>query len=141
MLTLLDDPAKQAEDLIQKYNIFVNRIAELGLHTAVDLRPILDVSCILLLSNPLLDSKFYQGRQVIQVMGASKPGPWTGKVLARVIEWQLEHPNGTKDECEKWLQAEHEAGRIHVEENAASGSADKRLKFTEGGSAMKKAKR
>jgi len=74
-------------------------------------------------------------------MGASKPGPWTGQVLARMIEWQLEHPNGTKDECEKWLKVEHEAGRIHVEENIVSGSAGKRAKFTEGGSTTKKAKR
>ena len=52
-----------------------------------------------------------QGKEVVKLLGAT-PGPWTGQVLARVVEWQLEHPDGTKQECEAWLRAEHEAGRI-----------------------------
>jgi len=40
------------------------------------------------------------------------PGAWTGVVLDKVIEWQLEHPAGTKDDCAEWLKIEHCAGRI-----------------------------
>jgi tRNA nucleotidyltransferase (CCA-adding enzyme) len=121
----------------------VNRIEELGLHIAVDARPILDVSCVSLPVNLNLDLNFfgfYQGRQVVRAIGASQPGAWTGQVLAQVIEWQLGHPDGTMDECEAWLKAEHEAGRIHVEENAVPGSAGKRARIPEG-FVTKKAKR
>jgi tRNA nucleotidyltransferase (CCA-adding enzyme) len=74
-------------------------------------------------------------------MGVSQPGAWTGQVLARVIKWQLEHPDGTKIECEAWLKAEHEAGRIRVEENTAPDSGGKRTKVSKSGHANKKAKR
>lgn len=63
-----------------------------------------------------------QGREVVRVLGASKPGAWTGQVLARVIEWQLDHPSGTRTECEKWLKAEQEAGRVCAEENGKRGT-------------------
>jgi len=113
----------EASQVIQAYNTFVDRIAELGLHTAVDLAPILD------------------GNEVIRAMGANKPGAWTGQVLARVIEWQLAHPDGTKDECETWLKAEQEAGRIRVEERNPSGQTNKRGKAAEVSPTSKKAKR
>lgn len=71
-------------------------------------------------------------------MEASRPGPWTGQVLARVIEWQLEHPDGTSSECEEWVKAEKSAGRINVEES--SPPASKRGKAGNV-SASKKAKR
>ena len=83
----------------------------------------------------------YQGRQVIEAMGASKAGPWTGQILDQVIKWQLEHPDGTTIECEAWLRAEREAGRIRVEENCAPDSASKRTKVTGSGPPTKKAKR
>lgn len=44
----------------------------------------------------------------------AKPGKWTGRVLARIIEWQLDHPTGTKEDCEEWLRNEYAAGRITV---------------------------
>lgn len=80
-----------------------------------------------------------QGRRVVLVMGANKPGVWTGQVLAKVMEWQLGHPNGTPEECETWLKAEQEAGRIIVEENVPSQG--KRSKGPNNDSVAKKAKR
>ena len=70
----------------------------------------------------------------------ARMSPATETALAQVIEWQLGHPDGTMDECEAWLKAEHEAGRIHVEENAVPGSAGKRARIPEG-FVTKKAKR
>lgn len=40
------------------------------------------------------------------------PGPWTGRILNQVVEWQLDHPTGNKEECSTWLQVEVAAGRI-----------------------------
>lgn len=85
-------------------------------------------------------SEFHQGRQVVETMGVSKPGAWTGQVLARVIEWQLEHPDGTRTECEAWLKAEHGAGRVCLEQNTVQGSGGKRVKVNADGSVTKKAK-
>ncbi|OBZ79815.1 CCA tRNA nucleotidyltransferase, mitochondrial [Grifola frondosa] len=93
---------QEAEKKIAKYNTFMSRVEELELPAAVDAKTIVD------------------GHEVVELLGASKPGPWTGHVLARVIEWQLEHPQGTKDECEAWLAAERQAGRITVEDPPAS---------------------
>lgn len=50
----------------------------------------------------------------MQTLEAGKPGAWTGKILALVIEWQLAHPTGTKDECDAWLRDEKAAGRIEL---------------------------
>jgi tRNA nucleotidyltransferase (CCA-adding enzyme) len=46
----------------------------------------------------------------VQALGA-KPGPWTGKVLADVVRWQLTHPAGTKGQCVEWVRAEGAANR------------------------------
>ena len=34
--------------------------------------------------------------------------------LAKVVEWQLEHPNGSKEECREHLKAEATSGRLIV---------------------------
>ncbi|PIL30884.1 hypothetical protein GSI_07053 [Ganoderma sinense ZZ0214-1] len=85
--------AVAASSRVAAYNKFVARIEELGLPAAVDAKPVLD------------------GKEVMKLLGAP-PGPWTGTILARVVEWQLEHPEGTKQECEAWLREEQAAGRI-----------------------------
>ena len=138
-----NDPftAAAASSRVAAYNKFVARIEELGLPAAVDAMPVLDVSsfppcssCISsratmldfivlavcpthangLVSAPhALMSWLMQGREVTKLLGAT-PGPWTGTVLARVVEWQLEHPEGTKQQCEAWLREEQAAGRINT---------------------------
>jgi tRNA nucleotidyltransferase (CCA-adding enzyme) len=35
-----------------------------------------------------------------------------GQVLAKIVEWQLEHPDGGKEECKSWLKEELKEGRI-----------------------------
>ncbi|KAL1699400.1 hypothetical protein EV121DRAFT_265176 [Schizophyllum commune] len=86
----------KAASTIALYNEFARLVHELDLAGAGDMRPVLD------------------GREVVSVLGAARPGPWTGKVLARVVDWQLEHPGGTKDACVAWLKEEHAAGRLEV---------------------------
>ncbi|KAI0666245.1 hypothetical protein C8Q78DRAFT_1109269 [Trametes maxima] len=105
-----------ASKRILAYNRLATRIEELDLPQAVDAKSILD------------------GREVVETLGAVRPGPWTGQVLGRVIEWQLGHPQGTKEECRTWLTAEQAAGRINI-------AAGKRVKDGDADAKVKKAKR
>ncbi|KAF8272389.1 hypothetical protein EI94DRAFT_1769900 [Lactarius quietus] len=84
--------------VIGKYNDFANRIEELGLQEDVDAKPILN------------------GHEIVQILGASKPGQWTGKALTEVVKWQLGHPGEPKEQCGEWLRAELAAGRIAIED-------------------------
>lgn len=59
-----------------------------------------------------------QGRQIVRILGAQKPGQWTGKVLAEVIKWQLGYPGKTKEQCAEWLKEELVAGRLSIEDLA-----------------------
>jgi tRNA nucleotidyltransferase (CCA-adding enzyme) len=59
-----------------------------------------------------------QGRQIVGILGAQKPGQWTGKVLAEVIKWQLGYPGETKEQCAEWLKEEFAAGRLSIEGEA-----------------------
>jgi hypothetical protein len=40
-----------------------------------------------------------------------------------VIEWQLEFPQGIKEECAEWLKAEKKAGRVRIA-NAGGGGKE-----------------
>lgn len=101
--------AASAIKLIELYNTFVNRVEELDLVNVGEEKPLLN------------------GNTVGQILGVAKPGAWTGHVLARVIEWQLENPKGTVEECTAWLKAEQSSGRINVEEET-SERASKRAR-------------
>ncbi|EKM60714.1 uncharacterized protein PHACADRAFT_110357 [Phanerochaete carnosa HHB-10118-sp] len=83
-----------AASRIEAYNTFVRRIEELGLPAMVDAKPLLG------------------GNEVVRVLDTGRSGPWMNGVLARITEWQLRHPEGTKAQCEEWLRSEHAAGRI-----------------------------
>jgi tRNA nucleotidyltransferase/poly(A) polymerase len=52
---------------------------------------------------PLLD-----GKQVMAAVGMKQGGPALGKLMDKVVDWQLGNPKGTKDECEAWLKANWE---------------------------------
>lgn len=56
-----------------------------------------------------------------------KPGPWTAVILAKVIEWQLDNPEGDKDACVAWLKDEQRSGRLNIEELVQSTSGAKRI--------------
>jgi tRNA nucleotidyltransferase (CCA-adding enzyme) len=131
--------AEAAASCINVYNAFVDRIESLNLPACVEARSILDVRMTSQSRWPLHLSR-PQGREVVKLLGANKPGAWTGRVLAKVLEWQLEYPDGTKEQCTAWLKAEHEAGRIQATDEGMTESPWKRTKAT-AGSTNKKAKR
>ncbi|KAJ7480166.1 hypothetical protein B0H11DRAFT_1725232 [Mycena galericulata] len=80
--------ATEATRLIELYNTFVNRIEELDLTNVGDEKPLLN------------------GGQVGQILGVAKPGAWTGHILAQVMQWQLQNPKKTVDDCTAWLKGE-----------------------------------
>lgn len=107
--------------MIEKYNRFAERVDELGLQGDVDAKPILDVrsATIMCCCNiPMLCVG--QGREIVRILSAPKPGQWTGKVLAEVIKWQLGHPGETKEQCAEWLKEELAVGRVSIEDVVSS---------------------
>ncbi|KAL5534484.1 hypothetical protein ACEPAG_946 [Sanghuangporus baumii] len=87
---------KRAAPIVDRFDKFLQRVQELKLPDSIDDKPLLN------------------GNEIVSLLGATRPGVWTGSVLARVSEWALDHPEGTKDACAAWLKAEHEVGRIDV---------------------------
>ncbi|MEW5311042.1 MAG: hypothetical protein WDW38_002788 [Sanguina aurantia] len=47
---------------------------------------------------PLMD-----GKQVMALLGLTKPGPELGKTLAVVMDWQLMNPAGTLEDCQQYV--------------------------------------
>ncbi|KAJ7225993.1 hypothetical protein GGX14DRAFT_642289, partial [Mycena pura] len=87
-----------AAQVIELYNKFVSRIEELELTNAGEEKPLLN------------------GYAVSRVLGTAQPGAWTGRVLARMIEWRLQNPKGSVDECTTWLKEEQSTGKISVDD-------------------------
>ncbi|KAK9894794.1 poly A polymerase C-terminal region-like protein [Cystobasidium minutum MCA 4210] len=81
------------QDIIAAYVRFVDRIEELELDTRAFEKSRLD------------------GMETIKLLGI-KPGPITSALLQKVVEWQLDHPEGSKEECGQYIKAEYAAGHI-----------------------------
>jgi tRNA nucleotidyltransferase (CCA-adding enzyme) len=129
---------EEIADSVRRYNALTNRIEELGLNRAVDEKPILDVSswfqCAWLRAEPS------QGQAIAQAV-EEKPGAWMKAIVNKVVEWQLEHPEGTKDDCLAWLKEEKSAGRIDIEELKAATIGNKRVQNVDKIPSSKKVKR
>ncbi|KAI5123757.1 hypothetical protein M0805_000348 [Coniferiporia weirii] len=92
--------AERAAIVMDRYNLFLQRVEELKLPDSIDDKPLLN------------------GKEVVALLGAAKPGVWMSAVLARISEWALNHPEGTKEDCATWLKEEHMAGRISTSDGA-----------------------
>lgn len=70
-----------------------------------------------------------QGNEIAQVLGY-KPGRATADLLAKVIEWQLEHPRADKEACMAWFKEEHQAGKFEelLQAQQSSGPTSKKSK-------------
>lgn len=51
---------------------------------------------------PLLD-----GKAVMALVGMKYGGPALGQLMEKVLDWQLAHPGGSKEECEAWIKLHH----------------------------------
>ncbi|KAG6814460.1 hypothetical protein H0H92_007464 [Tricholoma furcatifolium] len=88
--------------LIDIYNAFMVKVEELDLPGTVEAKPILD------------------GREVVQTLGAKQSGAWTGKVMATLLEWQLDNPGATKEEARSWLSDQQRQGKIQIDAEPAN---------------------
>ncbi|KAF8912926.1 hypothetical protein CPB84DRAFT_1759891 [Gymnopilus junonius] len=89
-----------ASKVISSYNLLVDTIIHLGLQDDVESKPLLN------------------GRDIRAAFGVAKAGPWIGKVLEDVIEWQLAHPSGTPDDCLQWLKGKDASSYIDSDESS-----------------------
>ncbi|KAG1841321.1 hypothetical protein DFJ58DRAFT_732495 [Suillus subalutaceus] len=112
---------EEAAECVHRYNALTRRVEELGLDKAADAKLILN------------------GKTIARAMD-ERPGPWMKAMLNMVLEWQLEHPDGTQDDCLAWLNEEKSAGRIDLEELKAATMGNKRVNPDEAAS-LKKVKR
>ncbi|KAF5377152.1 hypothetical protein D9615_006354 [Tricholomella constricta] len=99
----------RATKLVDTYNAFIVKVEELDLPSTIDAKPLLN------------------GREVIKALGATRPGVWTGEVMARILEWRLDNPDATKDECVAWLKEEQRQGRVETDKGS-SEPASKRAR-------------
>ncbi|WVW83021.1 hypothetical protein I302_105037 [Kwoniella bestiolae CBS 10118] len=89
-----------AEEVAKKYEEFRGRIEELGLPDAID--------------KPLL----LNGTELQKLLSIS-PSPLLQTIRQALNIWQLDHPQGTKEECEVWLKEMWEGqGRAEWEKNS-----------------------
>ncbi|KZP00684.1 hypothetical protein CALVIDRAFT_475433 [Calocera viscosa TUFC12733] len=109
----LKDGTKQ---VIHTYELFVARIQELGLPSAIEEKPRLD------------------GKEIAATLNI-RPGPALAPILNSVVGWQLEYPEGTKEQCKEWLAQQVEQGVIKLDaadsakvQRGAEGGASKRAR-------------
>ena len=78
----------------------------------------------------------------MQALEAGRPGAWMSQVVALVVEWQLAHPQGTKQDCEMWLREEKTVGRLDIATLSSTAAkvpqAPSKRGRTEGGSFAEK---
>jgi len=55
-----------------------------------------------------------QGKEVLSLLSLTKGGPILKTCLDLIVTWQLDHPEGTKEEGSAWLKEEYEQGRVVV---------------------------
>ncbi|KAI8818714.1 uncharacterized protein EV422DRAFT_601471 [Fimicolochytrium jonesii] len=80
-----DDPAFR--DISKKYIKFMHDIRRLGLEDVQDFRAHLN------------------GKEITAMLGMKKPGPAIGEYISKLVEWQLGHPEASKEECTQWVAA------------------------------------
>ena len=61
-------------------------------------------------------------------------------MLAKVVEWQLEYPDGTKDDCVSWLKTEYKMDKFCDVDSSRSERSRRRARTNEDGPATKSKK-
>ncbi|GJJ07153.1 hypothetical protein Clacol_001353 [Clathrus columnatus] len=104
----------QAVSIIQRYHTLIMKAEELDLIKAVDVPHLLN------------------GHDLATLLGW-RPGSWVKGKLAKVMEWQLKNPGGTKAECENWIKENAPLlcliGRLYTSRLFRKAPAEKPLLF------------
>ena len=84
-----DEVSKCYEDILQKRmeicQTSLSSSAAFGLEECWTWKPILD------------------GKQVMTLLGITRAGPELGPAVSAVMEWQLAHPGGDVQDCQKYI--------------------------------------
>ncbi|KAJ2788862.1 CCA tRNA nucleotidyltransferase, mitochondrial, partial [Coemansia helicoidea] len=75
---------RDKDEAVRRHAAFARTVVEQGVADAFALKHLVD------------------GRDVARLLGI-KAGPLVRPALDRVMEWQLDHPNGTRAECEEFI--------------------------------------
>ncbi|KAF1318162.1 putative Trna nucleotidyltransferase, partial [Globisporangium splendens] len=97
------DSEEQRATTSQRYHEFSNKIVEFGLVGVWDLKSLLNVRAViaaeLCFSRMLADFVCaFQGNELVKELQV-KPGPSIKQMLDKIMIWQLENPDKTRDEC------------------------------------------
>ncbi|CAB4428694.1 unnamed protein product [Rhizophagus irregularis] len=76
---------KEIKEINNKYTKFIERIYELKLENAYREKPLLN------------------GKDIQKLLNI-KPGPNFRDILNSIMEWQLEYPNSSKEECQEFIK-------------------------------------
>ncbi|KAI9260619.1 hypothetical protein BDA99DRAFT_439619 [Phascolomyces articulosus] len=83
-----DNPEKNQvteSDICKKYLALIEKVESYGITNCYQWKPMLD------------------GKKVASVLGI-KPGPGMAVLLKQTMIWQLEHPDGTEDDCKEMIK-------------------------------------
>ena len=64
---------------------------------------------------PLLD-----GKAVMEAVGMTRGGPALGKLMERVVDWQLAQPQGSREACVAWLVESEKASSLSQQKDSSS---------------------
>ncbi|KAF8459549.1 hypothetical protein BGX38DRAFT_1084126 [Terfezia claveryi] len=87
------EPTEPAKAIISRYNIFVKRVWEENLSEAWEMKSLVN------------------GNKLATVLDR-KGGTWMKEALERIVEWQIENPEGGTKEAEEWVRNRWAAGEI-----------------------------
>lgn len=111
--------------MFSKYNAFLAHILHLQLPTDAFNKPLLDVRHLpSFLSLNGHTNTVRQGNEVSEVLGF-KPGRATAELLEKVVEWQLEFPLRSKEECRVWFAEQWANGHFTIQPDPPKKSKQK----------------
>ena len=85
------EPTEPAQAVIARYDHFIKRVGEENLSEAWDMKSLVN------------------GKELAKVLGR-KGGTWMREALEKVVEWQIENPEGGRKEAVEWVKERAGAG-------------------------------
>ena len=86
-------PTEPARDIISRYDFFAKRLCEENLAGAWEMKSLVN------------------GNELAKILGR-KVGVWMRVALEKVVEWQIENPNGGRNEVEEWVREKGAKGEM-----------------------------
>ncbi|CAG8763338.1 1959_t:CDS:2, partial [Acaulospora morrowiae] len=81
---------EKTNQIVHKYNVLVNRIFEFGLQECFG------------------DKHILNGSEIMNLLGIKKGGVRVKQMLELVMEWQLENPDGSVEQCKEYIKNKYD---------------------------------